>query len=656
MTKIAILGSCVSRDALEFADPDDFNLVSYFARSSLASLASRPANLPSTAKQVLNNFRLRMVAADHDKTTPRKLADLDYDVLILDLIDERFNLLEQSDGSIVTLSTEYMVAVGNKPVGRVVKSGSERHIDLWRKGVGRLLEELSRSGKLDKLLVNKLYWAKKDNQGGLLNVPDFQNINHANQFLSDRYSDLDDYIKGCKFISYPENLFLADLSHKWGLSPFHYEKNLYLETLRQIRGINEDSRGIQEVLHDSIPWRVTLEARGGGGTWTARIHDYKANGGDEFAFYLMRGKERIAMKWYSSEPAATFGAPVARGEYHAVGFVRCNQKSPPEFHSSDVISHAGSSTYDLAQWKCSVFESDADEGFFKKNPLQDGIYKFRTERSSVDIKIDGVANLKPDGVVLVCFGGSVPKRMGKTAPFFSGSGIARNLDMPVLSVADPSLSLSDSLALGWYAGNHLIPDLQKKIAFLLDSFSETYGVKLIMFGGSGGGFASLAIQGLMKSSVTVAVWNPQTAISRYLPAAAIGYVETAFPSKGVTDVDQVGTRLEQVGVFHDLAAKRPPCVHSVLYLQNQSDAHHIKHHAIPFARSRGVFQISDTVLADAGNLAMWFGCWGKGHAVPPADMILFILRRLAIGGPVINLARELEGLDPGCSRIDFDLN
>lgn len=334
MLKIAILGSCVSRDAIEFAAEGDFKLVGYFARSSLASLASKPTSLPAGIEKELSNFRLRMVAADHDKSSLKKLVDLDFDILILDLIDERFNLLEQSDGSIVTLSAEYMAAVKNKPVGRVIKSGSLRHIELWREGVVKIIDALARSGKLDRVVINKVFWSKKDGEGKFLASPDLKIIDNANQFLLDRYLDLERLMRDCKFFSYVEDLFQANLSHKWGVSPFHYKDEFYLETLRQLKN-SKSLVGGGECIEAPHTWRVTLEIFDKN-TFVARIHDYKANDGDEFAFYLMKGKERIAIKWYSLESVAVFEVPVACGSYQAVGFVRRNLISKPEYRFSDV--------------------------------------------------------------------------------------------------------------------------------------------------------------------------------------------------------------------------------------------------------------------------------------------------------------------------------
>lgn len=368
----------------------------------------------------------------------------------------------------------------------------------------------------------------------------------------------------------------------------------------------------------------------------------------------MRCKERIATKWYSRDPVARFSMPKVSGKYHAIGFFRLNSTSEVKFRSSNFSLFTVRQSYNLAQWRLPVFELHDAEKCFSEFELRDGVLHFLIGSGFLDIRLDGVENLRPGCTVLVCFGGAVPDRIVKTAPFFSGSGVAKQLKTAVLSVADPSLSLSDSLALGWYAGNYLIPDLQIRIARILDAFAEAYGVRFLMFGGSGGGFACLAIQSLMKSTVTAAVWNPQTSISKYTSSAVMKYFEVSFPSRDIPVVKNFYDKLERAGVLHDLNVKPSNYMHSVLYLQNQSDAHHVLHHAMPFARSHQVRQMSATVLADAGHLAMWFGCWGKGHAVPPAEIIIFILRQIIIGDSVLDLAIKLEELNPECSKIEFN--
>lgn len=192
MKKLLILGSCVSRDALEFAEPGEFELVAYFARSSFAALGGILAPIPSGFKKLPAGWQQRMVLADHEKSTLTMLQKMPFELLLVDLIDERFNLLELLNGSIVTLSVEYS-SIANKPLpGRLIRSGSAEHVFLWRQGLQRLLNLLQATGKKERVRINRVFWANRDLQGGVISGFSSEKILAANNFLKDRYKDLED--------------------------------------------------------------------------------------------------------------------------------------------------------------------------------------------------------------------------------------------------------------------------------------------------------------------------------------------------------------------------------------------------------------------------------------------------------------------------------
>src|SRR5690554_6790937 len=90
-----------------------------------------------------------------------------------------------------------------------------------------------------------------------------------------------------------------------------------------------------------------------------------------------------------------------------------------------------------------------------------------------------------------------------SGPFFSFSGIASEIRIPLISFSDPSLMLNADLRLGWHLGNYLIPDYKDKVARFLDALSVSLDKKIILAGGSGGGFAALNISNLMDNKKSV---------------------------------------------------------------------------------------------------------------------------------------------------------
>ena len=56
--------------------------------------------------------------------------------------------------------------------------------------------------------------------------------------------------------------------------------------------------------------------------------------------------------------------------------------------------------------------------------------------------------------------------------------------------------------------------------------------------------------------------------------------------------------------------------------------------------------MSDTVFAGDEGSIFWFGNWGVGHAVPPASMILTVLKKLISSQDVREIALQLENENP----------
>lgn len=96
--RIAVLGSCVTRQAfLHHEGPEPWRLqrpVLYQARSSLVSLLSPPLEPPEPLLAAIDNpFEQRATRDDFQRSFWSKLAASQPDLLILDLVDERFDLM-----------------------------------------------------------------------------------------------------------------------------------------------------------------------------------------------------------------------------------------------------------------------------------------------------------------------------------------------------------------------------------------------------------------------------------------------------------------------------------------------------------------------------------------------------------------------------------
>jgi hypothetical protein len=242
--KLLIFGSCVSRDALEHAREGDFDLIGYFARSSMASaFASKPVTGISL-DGIESDFQRRMVSADLGKSLRSALATLDPDVILHDPIDERFNLIRLGDGTLLTRSSDFLKA-GDVLEGREiapVRSGSSEFLASWEEGWRSFLALLDSRNMRGRLLVNQVFWATRTETGG-----DFgeafppAKIDAANAFLGRLYERMTADLPDRQFIRFPDRLLVGSDRHKWGVSPFHYAEDYYSDLREGLIGRLQES-------------------------------------------------------------------------------------------------------------------------------------------------------------------------------------------------------------------------------------------------------------------------------------------------------------------------------------------------------------------------------------------------------------------------------
>src|SRR5688500_18052555 len=103
--KIAIFGSCVTRDLFE--DPAlRPSLAHYASRSSVISVVAEPVPLAEDEVVLDSAYQKRAVLADFNKTFFPELRALAPDWVVVDLVDERFAVLRTGD-SYVTESSAF---------------------------------------------------------------------------------------------------------------------------------------------------------------------------------------------------------------------------------------------------------------------------------------------------------------------------------------------------------------------------------------------------------------------------------------------------------------------------------------------------------------------------------------------------------------------
>lgn len=240
--RIAILGSCVTRDAFALEEAQRFELVSYMARTALGSfMGRRTQRISPDFSAIASNFQRRMVQEDFEKRGRVRLRTLDFDALVIDLIDERLPFARFADGGTATVSNEFrQLGVPLSQYTKIPSHGAEA-FELWRAGWTTLLSLLDQIDARHKVVVHRAHWVVRATDGSNT-VDDPETVFAANRWLNNAYEHMANTLEPHQAIEVPTRRVLADPQHQWGLAPFHYTAEYYTEILRQLDVFLERTR------------------------------------------------------------------------------------------------------------------------------------------------------------------------------------------------------------------------------------------------------------------------------------------------------------------------------------------------------------------------------------------------------------------------------
>jgi hypothetical protein len=248
MSRVAIVGSCITRDLWRFRGQPVANL-HYISRTSLPSLLAEPvrgfrpaANPPPGLK----GHQHRALVADIAKTALAGLIAYQPTHLIFDFIDERFDLLSVGD-TLVTHSWE-LEASGylKQPAlrgARVIPRTSAAAERLWLEAAAEFAA-LVRATPLRnaKLILHGARWAERRRgpKGADIALSGAEilpgrpaDIGEHNEVLARYEAAFTSLMPPMARVEAAEHR-RADPDHEWGLSPFHYEPPYYAAIGRQL--------------------------------------------------------------------------------------------------------------------------------------------------------------------------------------------------------------------------------------------------------------------------------------------------------------------------------------------------------------------------------------------------------------------------------------
>jgi hypothetical protein len=237
MKQIDILGSCVTRDAFEFPMASDYTPAPYFARSSLISIYSPSLEIKKEGIILKSQFQQKTVFNDLNKVFRQHINNSTSHFLIIDFIDERFDILKYKD-SYLTNSDEYKNSNLPTILNTTTLEKNQEYFKLWELAALRFVQDLKiRQPK--SVILHKAFWCKKyiDKDGNIQSFPNQERIDLNNKRLERMYAFVERNLPGILKSIHLRGEYLSDINHRWGLSPFHYESKYYEDFIKELKAI-----------------------------------------------------------------------------------------------------------------------------------------------------------------------------------------------------------------------------------------------------------------------------------------------------------------------------------------------------------------------------------------------------------------------------------
>ena len=283
----------------------------------------------------------------------------------------------------------------------------------------------------------------------------------------------------------------------------------------------------------------------------------------------------------------------------------------------------------LARWGLPIFQHPWEELEALSDP-KSGIYSF----SGFPLPVDLLLRAEPGAPLFVFLHGNAPRSTQYSLPVFAARTVTENLKLNVLSISDPALALSDDLTLTWFSGTAELP-VRRIVIDLIRHFARLVGTeRIIICGGSGGGYATLLALLAFPQAVAM-VWNPQTDILRYVPAVVAHFAKVCYGLEELQLRQELPRKMicDLCPAYASLYAGQ-----KIIYVQNADDWH-VTEHARPFFQSLNPTSpplekgslISQKMV---GEIFLYQNRWGNGHAQPPNAMVRAIVefaREVSLG-------------------------
>lgn len=261
---------------------------------------------------------------------------------------------------------------------------------------------------------------------------------------------------------------------------------------------------------------------------------------------------------------------------------------------------------DISRWSPGI--QYAGVGEFLNALDRDGLHSIQIGGGQLDVLLVN----RGAAATLITFQHRISER--SSYPTFVGNGVSEATGMNLIAVSDPSVIRNTELRLGWYLGDrgtgplkrHLLPVIKRSVEYF-------NGERLVFFGNSGGGYASIDYAQHFTESIALTV-NPRLGFIDEPNPDLVKYINLAHAPQGRTPYKRV--RNQYARNLWETVEQRSPFYAAMYHNSGDSAYFESNHRRFVDARSRDLAIFERTEFD------------GDGHVPIPKHKLIDMLNQL----------------------------
>jgi hypothetical protein len=270
MYKIAVLGSCVSRDGFNSKFISDYknfySCVIHQNQMSMISLASDPIPFNKELIDNLSPFDTKHFRTELDKSFFSEMKKHQPDYLLIDFYGDLFYGVQRIGNSYITnkkwlfKKTSLYPSLNVKEEFQIFFKEKERYLKMWKAGVKKLFDFLNKNVPHCQVIINKARFVDEyldQETGELKSISGSGKHKYINVPVYNKWWDgLDNHViknYNVKVLDYENKYYYSVEDHPWGRFYLHYNNSFYQDFTRKLlRIILEDSEAEKKELRSQL--------------------------------------------------------------------------------------------------------------------------------------------------------------------------------------------------------------------------------------------------------------------------------------------------------------------------------------------------------------------------------------------------------------------